>query len=126
MELSYTDLSDGVRKIDLRGRLDLEGVNAIDLRFTTLTATEPIFAVVDLAEVEFLASMGMATLVRNARAVRLRKGNMVLLNPRPNIEKLLISMGIDQAVPCSTRWSIPHPSRRERLTRLAPADWASR
>ncbi len=99
MELSYTDLLDGVRKIDLRGRLDLEGVNAIDLRFTTLTATEPIFAVVDLAEVEFLASMGMATLVRNARAARLRKGNMVLLNPRPSIEKLLVSMGIDQALP---------------------------
>ena len=43
----------------------------------------------------------IATLVRNARAVRLRKGNMVLLNPRPNIEQLLTSMGITQLIPVS-------------------------
>src|SRR5262245_34004697 len=101
MDLTYVDFPDGVRKIDLAGRLDLEGANAIDLTFTRLTATQQNFIVVDLALVEFLASMGIATLVRNARAVRLRRGNMVLLNPRPNIEQLLTSMGITRIIPVS-------------------------
>ena len=32
MELTYADLENGVRKIDLKGRFDIEGATAIDLR----------------------------------------------------------------------------------------------
>ena len=73
MELIYNDLEDGVRKIDISGRFDIEGAGAIDLRFTALTSTAQTFVIVDLAGVEFLASIGIATLVRNAKAVRLRQ-----------------------------------------------------
>jgi anti-anti-sigma factor len=96
MELIYSDLDDGVRKIDLTGRLDIEGADAIDLRFTALTSTAQAFVIVDLAGVDFLASIGIATLVRNAKAARLRKGNLVLLNPRPNVAQVLASTRINQ------------------------------
>jgi anti-sigma B factor antagonist len=99
MKLTYSDLADGARKIDLAGRLDIEGAEVIDLRFTTLTSTGQTFVIVDLAGVELLASIGIATLVRNARAVRLRGGNMVLLNPRPNVTQVLTSTRIDQVLP---------------------------
>ncbi|HEX3703562.1 MAG TPA: STAS domain-containing protein [Vicinamibacterales bacterium] len=99
MDLSYSDLDDGVRKIDLTGRLDVEGAEAIDLRFTVLTSTGLNFVVVDLSNVEFLASIGIATLVRNAKAVRLRQGNLVLLNPRANVTQVLASTRIDQILP---------------------------
>ena len=99
MELTHHDLDDGVRKIDLSGRLDLEGANAIDLRFTSLTAAAQTFAIIDLAGVEFIASIGIATLVRAARAARLRDGNLVLIHPRPNVAQVLISMKIDQLLP---------------------------
>jgi anti-anti-sigma factor len=103
MELTYSDFADGVRRIDLTGRLDLEGADAIALRFTALTATHQRFVIVDLAGVEFLASMGIATLVRNARAVQLRGGNLVLLNPRPNVAQVLTSTRIDHVLPvCRT------------------------
>jgi anti-anti-sigma factor len=103
MELIYSDLADGVRKIDLSGRLDVEGVEAIDLRFTFLTSTHQSFVIIDLAGVEFMASMGIAALVRNARAVRLRGGNLVLLNPRPSVAQVLVSMRIEQLLPvCQT------------------------
>jgi anti-anti-sigma factor len=96
MELTYSDLGDGVRRIDLAGRLDVEGAEAIELRFTALTATHQSYVIVDLSGVAFLASMGIATLVRNARAVRLRGGNLVLLSPRPNVAQVLASTRIDQ------------------------------
>ena len=103
MQLTYSDLADSVRKIDLAGRLDLEGTEAIDLRFTVLTSTAQAFVIVDLAAVEFLASIGIATLVRSARAVRQRGGNMVLLLPRPNVASVLTTTRINQLLPiCGT------------------------
>jgi anti-anti-sigma factor len=102
MELTYSDLEDGTRKIDLVGRLDLEGANKIDLRFTALTTAAQTFSVIDLSAVEFIASIGIATLVRNARAARLRHGNLVLLSPRPNVAQVLTSMKIDQLLPLYT------------------------
>lgn len=99
MELTITQLDNGTRKIDLAGRLDLEGAQAIDLKFTVLTASERTFSVIDLSGVEFMASMGIATLVRNAKAARLREGNMVLLNPQANVAKVLTAMGIDRLIP---------------------------
>ena len=95
MELTYED-ADGIRTIRLRGRMDLEGAGAIDLKFTSLTATQRASIVVDLSEVVFMASMGLSILVRAARAVRLRQGNMVLLNPTPSVHQVLRSTRIDQ------------------------------
>ena len=99
MDMKYTDLADGIRKIDLTGRLDIEGANAIDLPFTALTSTQCCFVVVDLEGVEFLASIGIATLVRNAKALRLREGYMVLMNPRANVAKVLATTRIDSVLP---------------------------
>lgn len=99
MELTYADLENGVRKIDLKGRLDIEGANAIDLRFTALAVTQRAFLVVDLTFIEFIASLGVATLVRTAKAASLRKGKLVLLNPQPNVAKVLAATRVDQVVP---------------------------
>jgi anti-anti-sigma factor len=103
MDLQYVDLEDGIRKIDLSGRLDLEGANAIDLKFTALTATQKNFIIVDLSRVSFIATLGIATLVRNAKAARLRSGSLVLLQPQPNVAQVLATTRIDQIVPvCAT------------------------
>ena len=103
MELTYADLENGVRKIDLKGRFDIEGATAIDLRFTALATAQRAFLVIDLTHVDFIASLAIATLVRSAKAARLRKGNLVLLNPRPNVAQVLAATRIDQVVPvCST------------------------
>jgi anti-anti-sigma factor len=98
MQLTYDDLSDGIRAIKLTGRMDLEGAAAIDLQFTSLTATHRAFIVVDLTDVEFMASLGLATLVRNAKAARQREGKMVLFNPRPLVRQVLASTRIDQVI----------------------------
>jgi anti-sigma B factor antagonist len=97
IELTSVDLPDGIRKIDLSGRLDIAG--EIDLKFTVLMSARQAFAVVDLSGVDFLASIGLATLVRGAKTARLRGGNMVLLNPQSNVAKVLASSRIDQVIP---------------------------
>ena len=99
MEVTSTDLPDGIRKIDLAGRLDIEGSDAINLKFTVLVSAQETRSVIDMTGVPFLASIGLATLVRGAKAARLRGGNMVLLNPQPNVAKVLVATQIDQLIP---------------------------
>jgi anti-anti-sigma factor len=98
MELTYHD-QDGIRTIALKGRMDLEGAAVIDLRFTTLTAAPGSLVVVDLSELDFMASMGLATLVRGAKTIKHRDGNIVLLNPKPSVRQVLASTRIDQVLP---------------------------
>ena len=48
MLVEHDDLEDGVRMIRLKGRLDLEGAEAADLKLTSLAATTKNFVIVDL------------------------------------------------------------------------------
>jgi len=99
MQLEHTDLENGVRIIRLKGRLDLEGSEAVDLKLTSLVAVRKGFVIVDLAEVEFLSSIGVSVIVRVARALSSREGKLVLLRPRPNVADVLMRTQIDQIIP---------------------------
>jgi anti-sigma B factor antagonist len=94
MELQTQPLADGITKISLAGRMDNAGVQGIDLQFTALTATKKALILVDLAAVSFLASIGIRTLVANARALHQRGGRMVLCSPQPVVEEVLKTAGI--------------------------------
>jgi anti-anti-sigma factor len=98
MELTYEDLEDGIRRVKLVGRLDVEGSHEIDLRFTSLTASHQAFVIVDLSLVEFLSSLGLGTLVRSAKAQMSRQGKMVLLSPQPHVARVLQTTQVDQIV----------------------------
>lgn len=99
MELTTEELPNGVEKIALAGRMDTVGAQAIDLRFTSLTATRPALIVVDLSQVSFLASMGIRTLLSAARGLMRRGGRMVLASPQPLVQEVLKVAGIDSLIP---------------------------
>jgi anti-anti-sigma factor len=98
MKLDYEDLAGGVRKIVLAGRMDIAGTNAVDLRFSALAGAHHGGVVVDLSGIEFLASLGLATLVKNAKALKNRNARMVLLNPSPPVATVLEATGIGDVV----------------------------
>lgn len=100
MNIESENLNDDVRKIALAGRFDIEGAQQIDLRFSGLTANQKA-VVVDMAGVNFLASIGIRTLVLAAKAIAQRGGRMVLLNPDENVTKVLQMAGIDTLIPIS-------------------------
>lgn len=95
MELTYED-SDGIRHIRLVGRMDVEGSQEVDLKFTSLAASGQAFVIVDLALVDFLSSLGLGTLVRSAKAQMSRRGGLVLLSPQPQVARVLRTTQIDQ------------------------------
>jgi anti-anti-sigma factor len=99
MELTYEDLDDGVRRVRLSGRMDVEGSREIDLKFTSLTASRQAFVIVDLSLVDFLSSLGLGTLVRSAKAQMSRQGKMVLLSPQTHVAKVLETTQVDRILP---------------------------
>jgi len=98
MQLTFEDLDDGVRRINLKGRMDVEGTEEIDLKLTSLSASKQGWIVVDLSGVDFMSSLGLGTLVRCASAQILRKGKLVVLSPQPNVERVLETTRINEVV----------------------------
>src|SRR5215510_13919523 len=98
LELSYEDLDNGVRRIRLSGRMDVDGAREIDLKFTTLTASHQAFVIVDLSLVDFLSSLGLGTLVRSAKAQMSRQGKIVLLAPQPHVARVLQNTRVDEVL----------------------------
>jgi anti-sigma B factor antagonist len=99
MELRTEQLAEGIEKISLIGRLDSAGTQEIDMRFSALVATRKLFAVVDMSEVSFLASIGIRALITNARAQKQRGGEMALAGPPPLVADVLKVAGVDTIIP---------------------------
>ena len=98
MQIESTNIVDGIIKISLSGRMDVQGTQEIDLKFTSYTATQNA-VMVDMNAVSFLASIGIRTLLMTAKAVYGRGGKMVILNPDDNVTNVLQMAGIDNLIP---------------------------
>ncbi len=100
MAISYTDENENLRRIVISGRLDIQGTNDIETKFAALTASAERRVVVDLSTVGFLGSIGIRSLVVNAKAVQKRGGKMVLfVGDNVAVAKTLESTGIDALIP---------------------------
>jgi anti-anti-sigma factor len=95
--IDVKDLSGGVTEVKVVGRMDIKGVFAIEDGFSSV-ADEKHKVIVNMEEVSFLASLGIRTLVMSTKAVAAKGGDLVLLNPQANVEKVLKSAGIDQTI----------------------------
>jgi len=103
MECLHEDTPEGVRIIRLTGRMDIEGNEAVALRFNTLTVTGGAAIIVDLSGVEFLSSLGISTLVTGAKNVKLRHGVLAFYGARPNVLGALERTNITKMIPtCAT------------------------
>jgi anti-sigma B factor antagonist len=97
MELTIEELENGVTKATLVGRLDIEGAQAVDMRFNVLAGSKKAL-VVDLSGVTFLASMGLRTLLVAGRAIAVKGGRMALAGPQENVMRVLTTSGADEVV----------------------------
>jgi anti-anti-sigma factor len=98
MKLDVADMENGITKVSLSGRLDIEGALKVDDEFKKITE-EKKNLVVDLSEVTFIASLGIRTLIIGAKVTANNGGKMVLLNPQPHVEKVLRTTHVDTVMP---------------------------
>lgn len=101
MEWNVVDAGNGITLVELSGRMDVAGALQADPAFAEI-ASDNTNVIVDLSKVDFLASLGIRTLVSASKALRAKNGGMVLLTPQPNVEQVLRSSGIDTIIPIAT------------------------
>ncbi len=97
MRLDIEEIAPGVTLARLIGRLDIPGAQAIDLKFNVMVGSKRAI-ILDLSALDYVASMGLRTLIMGARTVASKKGKMVLLNPNPDVSGVLTSSGVDSLV----------------------------
>ncbi|MEP7134490.1 MAG: STAS domain-containing protein [Chloroflexota bacterium] len=94
MRLEYSELENGIRLITLIGRLDMAGTNVINQQFAEHCAGENVFVLVDLAQVNYLSSIGIPMLITNAKAVGNQGGRMAFVSPQANVKTVLDITGV--------------------------------
>jgi anti-sigma B factor antagonist len=98
MPISTEELTGGITRVILEGRLDIEGAAAVDLEMNVIAGTKTS-VLVDLQKVSFLGSMGLRALMTPARAIKSRGGKVVLFGPNEMVEKVLKTSGVEALIP---------------------------
>ena len=101
MEFQFTDV-DGVRKVSLAGRLDSAGVDLIETRFGAVIVAGGKPTVVDMAEVAFLASLGVRMLLSTTRSLSQKGSKLALYGAQPQVLEVIETMGFQDIVPIAT------------------------
>ena len=98
--IRYDDVGDDLRRIFISGRLDMTGTNSISARLVELVGAPKKAVVVDLTDVQFLASVGLGTLIASAKAVAGRGGKMALVVDKSSPVMMSLEVtGINALIP---------------------------
>ena len=98
--ISYDDVGEDLRRIIISGRLDTLGSNSIATELVELAGATKKAVVVDLSDVEYLASIGIGALLTSAKKVNSHGGKMALVVNRGSAVMMsLHATGIDKLIP---------------------------
>jgi anti-sigma B factor antagonist len=89
MELTVEYLDNAIKRVSLYGRMDIDGTDQIAVRMSAEISVAKANVIVDLSQLEFMASLGIGVLAQCFKASKLRGGKMVLLNPTKVVELVL-------------------------------------
>jgi anti-anti-sigma factor len=99
------------RKVTLDGRLDTAGVSVVETQFSAGVMAGGRNTLVDLTEVQFMASMGVRMFISTARALSTKGARLVLYGASAQVFDTIETMGLDEIVPHA-------PSEREAIALL--------
>lgn len=99
MKMTVLHRDDGITHVVLAGRLDTTGAEEIMETFAAAIESRPRTAIVELTDVDFMASRGIGLLVTSGQRLIRAGHKMVLLNPRGLVESVLRTSKVDRALP---------------------------
>jgi anti-sigma B factor antagonist len=97
MPIAVEDVDGTVTKVVLSGRIDIAGAQEIDMPMSIVAGSKRA-VVIDLSAVEFLASMGLRSIVVCAKSIVSKRGKVVLFAPQPQVEEIITISGIDTLI----------------------------
>lgn len=95
MPIVIEDLEGGITKVVLSGRIDIAGAAQIEMPMSIVGGSKRN-VVIDLSEVNYIASLGLRSIVLCGKTILGKKGKAVLLSPTPAVEEVITTSGIDQ------------------------------
>ncbi|QWD92928.1 STAS domain-containing protein [Polynucleobacter asymbioticus] len=98
VEMTFETNEEGFTLVHLVGKIDALGAQKIDLQFNAIAKGHDKI-IVNLENVDYLASMGIRTLIMGAKVLQLKNGKIALLNPSSEVEKVLSESGVDTLIP---------------------------
>ena len=98
MPIAIEELDGGVTRVSLSGRIDIPGAQEIDMPMSVVAGSRRA-VVIDLSKVDFMASMGLRSLVVCAKSIMSKRGKVVLLSPQPMVEEVITISGINDLIP---------------------------
>ena len=106
-ELNYQEshLGDGTRLVTLGGELDLLTAGAEIEELLEECAEGACHVVLDMSQVTFIDSSGLALLVKTDRRLCSAERRLVILRPHPNVRRILEISGLDQRFWIRDSWS---------------------
>jgi anti-anti-sigma factor len=99
MELRIVEETGRLTHVALIGRLDTEGVHAVDVAFHARTAARRRDAIVDVSELTYIASLGVGMIIGCARSLSHNGRRMVLAGARGDVERVLRSVALEKLLP---------------------------
>ena len=99
MKLEQIELPNGVLKVVLVGSLDIAGAGDVDMPLSVIGGQREKVTV-DLTGVDFMASIGIRTLVKTARALGARGGKMTMFGANDACKKVFAATGVAEIIPC--------------------------
>jgi anti-sigma B factor antagonist len=98
MTLQVEEAAGDVAMVILSGRLDFASAQALDGPLNAM-AEQRQSIVIDLSKVEFMASLGLRTLIKCAKTMNRRQGRLALFSPRPVVAEIIQISGIEDMIP---------------------------
>lgn len=96
IRFAETALKDGHKSVALIGEADIYTASAIKEKLFQAVAESTGDFYIDLKALKYIDSTGLGILVGVLKRVRERGGNVVLLNPQPQVRKLLRITSFDK------------------------------
>lgn len=98
IRLETVSTTDALTHLALSGRLDIEGVNAVESEFARTINARKRSTIIDLSDLQFIGSLGVGMLIACAKGLRLHKAVMVLLGPQTLVEETLRAVGVEALI----------------------------
>lgn len=99
MELALNQSDGRVTRVSLSGKLDVAGEEAIGDQFRYIVQSNKTHFLVDMSQVSYLASLGIRLLFAGAKALAADGKKLVVLDPQPMVEDVLLTSGTAKLVP---------------------------
>ena len=99
MDMQVKEVDGNLTQVVLAGRLDTLGVGGIETRFLEAVVPPGKPVIVDLSQVEFLASLGVHMLLSAARSLGRKGAKLALYAPQERVSEVLEAVAVSEIIP---------------------------